>query len=112
MFHATHANAWEKFKFVTCDEAAVLLHPIQNEDAFAESARALIAAGKPVCLHFGCGPRRIDGFLNIDKYPYLTHSINYFNFNFVEQMWPIPDACIDYIYSEDFVEHIPQKDQL
>ena len=89
-----------------------LIHPIQDADALAENARALIARGKPVCLHFGCGPRRIDGFLNIDKYPYLTHAADYFNFDFVERAWPIPNSCVDYIYSEDFIEHIPQKSQL
>ena len=112
VFHATIANAWEMFRLVSHHEAAVLIHPIQDADALAENARALIARGKPVCLHFGCGPRRIDGFLNIDKYPYLTHAADYFNFDFVERAWPIPDSCVDYIYSEDFIEHIPQKSQL
>lgn len=112
LFDRELARAWEVFQFVSYEAGLNLLRPIQDMHAFAERVRLLRHDGRPVCLHFGCGPRRIVGFLNIDKHPYLTHSDDYFNFDFAEQPWPIPDACVDYIYSEDFIEHIPQKNQI
>jgi predicted SAM-dependent methyltransferase len=41
-----------------------------------------------------------------------SYSEDYFIFDFTERTWPIPDSSVDYIYSEDFIEHIPQKNQL
>lgn len=112
VFDRDIARTWELFEFVSHDAARLLLAPIQDERALAQAVRALTDDCKPVCLHFGCGPRRIEGFLNIDKFPYLTYSDDYFNFDFAEKAWSVPDASVDYIYSEDFIEHIPQKNQI
>jgi len=111
-FDRTVARDWEIFRFVSHETAMGMVTPILKDDAFADAVRTLSEQGEPVCLQFGCGPRLIDGFLNVDKFTFLPFAPNYFNFDFAERAWPIPDACVDYIYSEDFIEHIPQKNQL
>jgi predicted SAM-dependent methyltransferase len=32
--------------------------------------------------------------------------------DFTQKSWPIPDSSVDYIYSEDFIEHVPQRSQV
>ena len=108
------ASIWESFRFVPHETAlnAVSIWN-QTEDAFATRVRALADNGRPVCLHFGCGYRFITRFLNVDKAPFSdTYSEDYFIFNFAESRWPIPDSCVDDIFSEDFIEHIPQINQI
>jgi Methyltransferase domain len=111
-FNRQIAGPWETFRIVPTELGIILLTNIQGVDKFVERVRGLVGVDKPVCLHFGCGHRRIDGFLNIDKHKHITYSDDYFIFDFAEQCWPIADATVDYIYSEDFIEHIPQKSQL
>jgi SAM-dependent methyltransferase len=98
---------WETFRFVNLGDGA---------QQFAQRVLTLRGDGQPVCLHFGCGLRRISGFLNIDKYSQPDvggdTATDYYLFDFAEQAWPIADACVDYIFSEDFIEHIPQKNQI
>jgi hypothetical protein len=112
LFDRETASAWELFRFVSRDAARLLLIPVQTEDAFAQKVQALKDEGKPICLHLGCGPGRIEGFLNIDKFRTQTSSADSFNFDFAERKWPIPDACVDYISNEDFIEQISQRNQL
>jgi hypothetical protein len=85
-----------------------------SEQAFARCVAARRDSGRPVCLHFGCGPRLIDGYLNIDRVAFteIPNGTEYFAFNFAERSWPIPDSSVDYVFSEDFIEHIPQKYQI
>jgi tetratricopeptide (TPR) repeat protein len=106
------ASIWETFQFVPREEGIKILTHTQGDEAFAEQILARVSNCQPVCLHFGCGLRRIDGFINVDKFRRLGYSDDYFVFDFTERAWPIPDACVDYIYSEDFIEHLPQKNQL
>lgn len=112
VFDRDVARAWEQFFFVSHETGWNMLRSIQDEHALAAKVAALRDVGAPVCLQFGCGPRCIDGFLNIDKFPHLQAADNYFNFDFTEKAWPLPDASVDYIFSEDFIEHIPQKNQI
>jgi len=58
-------------------------------------------------LHVACGNRILDGWDNRDmsRPPKGTKS-----FNAIEP-WEYPDNSIDVIYSEDFIEHLDQKDQ-
>ena len=61
----------ETFEFVPHDTGVKFLTFSQGMDAFSERVKGLAAAGRPVCLHVGCGTRIIDGFLNIDKQMYV-----------------------------------------
>lgn len=108
-----HAKAWETFHFVEADEAAQHLEaPSQGEAALEARVRQLLDDGQPVCLHFGCGHNRLEGFLDIDKFVHFGGIDDYFLFDFTATPWPMPDASVDYVYSEDFIEHIPQRSQV
>jgi len=112
VFNRQRAGVWETFEFVSHDAGLQVLTHVQEKSAFAERVRATNDSGRPVCVHFGCGHRRISGFLHVDKHRLLGHFEDYFIFDFAESEWPIPDASVDYVYSEDFIEHIPQRSQL
>ena len=55
-----------------------------------------------VKLHLGCGPRVLDGFINIDKYVINENIVNedIFNMSF-------PDNYANLIYSSHSLEHLP-----
>jgi predicted SAM-dependent methyltransferase len=107
------AADWERFRFVTAEAAASYFRVSdQRGPALEARVKTLVSEQRPVCLHFGCGFRRIKGFLNIDKFTSFGDPEDYFLFDFAEKAWPIPDCSVDYIYSEDFIEHIPQRNQV
>jgi len=90
-----------------------------EQDAFRARVLDLNSRGQPVKLHLGPGHRPKVGFINIDKFKaeparefFENHPQDYIVFPFAERPWPTPDHNIDYIYHEDFFEHIPQKNQI
>jgi hypothetical protein len=110
------AGQWETFKFLSAEAAEAYVRAGRDgEDAFNSRVRSLVEQHMPVCLHFGCANTLIKGFLNFDNYVFFGpfgHLEDYFLFDFTQKPWPIPDSCVDYIYSEDFIEHIPQRSQV
>jgi len=80
-------------------------------------------------LHFGCGPRVLKGWINIDlSYahygPYLQYYTDkdyppairgdrndLFIINILKDGLPLPDESVDVIFHEDFFEHLTQKEQ-
>ncbi len=91
--------------------------------------RAEYSTHIPLLLHFGCGPRVLTGWINIDlKFmPYEKHFQHYddmisdnllggkksfYAFNVIETGLPLPDNSVDAIFHEDFIEHISQRDQM
>ncbi len=103
------AKDWETFTLVED------LEP--DEDRFRRVVLRLQEQNKPVLIHCGCGPRTHKGFLNLDgirfmiKDPTITRD-EYFIIPFVDKPWNIPDNSVDYIYHEDFIEHISQLQQI
>ncbi|MEI6296587.1 MAG: methyltransferase domain-containing protein [bacterium] len=85
---------------------------------------------KNIKLHFGCGPRIIKGWVNIDlsfepfeKYlesytdVYYPETIrgnidDFFGVNILKTGLPFSDNSIDVIFHEDFIEHLDQKEQI
>lgn len=81
-------------------------------------------------LHFGCGPRVLKGWINIDLNfePYKDYLKYYGDEYYPESMrgnkddfyavdilrtgLPFPDNSVDTIFHEDFIEHLNQKDQI
>lgn len=41
----------------------------------------------------------------------ISNSNEYFVFPFADMRWDLPDNCVDYIFNEDFIEHIDQTGQ-
>jgi hypothetical protein len=88
-------------------------------DTFCRRVAELNAYNKPVKLYLGAGHVPRQGFINLDKVSmeparafFESNPDDYIIFPFAEQPWPLPDSSIDYIYHEDFFEHIPQKNQI
>ena len=53
-------------------------------------------------LHIGAGPNLLDGWLNTTLQPIKKGSIH---LNAI-QSYPLPDASVDYIFSEHMIEHL------
>jgi predicted SAM-dependent methyltransferase len=85
---------------------------------------------QPLKLHFGCGPRVLKGWVNIDlKYVPFENYMKYYGskyypqeqrgnksdlyaFDVTKSKLPLPDNCVDVIFHEDFLEHLSQMDQI
>jgi hypothetical protein len=84
---------------------------------FRTTIATLIAEKRPIKIYCGCGTVPRPGFLNLDIAVLapsfaLTHPDEYFIFPFADMPWGIPDDCVDYIFHEDFIEHITQLQQI
>jgi len=85
---------------------------------------------KNIKLHFGCGPRVLKGWINIDLAfePFEKYLKNYTDKFYPESIRgnkndfyaidvtrigiPLPDNSVNVIFHEDFLEHLNQKDQI
>ena len=107
---------------------------VNKEPSYPAAKNALLKRkserNQPVRLHFGCGPRVLKNWINIDlKYqPYEPHmefmTEKYYPeeirgdrsdfFAFDVTKWPLPfeDGSVDVIFHEDFLEHLSQKGQI
>jgi len=117
----TAVYLWEIFAPVSEDGARALVgrfrSPETELDRFRQRVAELTAQGKPVKIQLGCGPNPQPGFLNLDvdlmapsfavRYP-----DEYFLFRYADTPWGIPDNSVDYIFHEDFIEHISQIQQI
>jgi len=68
--------------------------------------RPRLAVGPaPVLLHLGCGYNILPGWINTDVL--LSPGARYLD---VRKPFPFPDASVDLIFCEDFIEHFSQRD--
>lgn len=67
---------------------------------YSRRIRRLVLAGDPARLHLGCGPRLLPGWINIDFILGADVILD------LRRPLPIPDGCVDYVYAEDFIEHL------
>ncbi len=93
--------------------------PVEQEmAAFTDRIFSLIRNRQPIRIYTGCGTSPAAGFINIDIAPMLKpddtrfDDREYFFFPFADRPWPIPDGCVDYIFNEDFIAHLNQKQQV
>ena len=111
---------WETFILVRGDEPG--LAPELYTSAEAEVTRLnerviqLITDGRPVKIYCGAGEIPRHGFLNLDiaiEAPLfsISNSEDYFIFPFADRPWDIPSSSVDYVFHEDFIEHINQLQQ-
>lgn len=70
---------------------------------FSYRLTKLASSRDPVRLHLGCGPRLLSGWINIDFVLGADVLLD------LRQPLPLDDATVDFIYSEDFIEHLPFK---
>jgi len=82
---------------------------------------------KSLKLHFGCGPRVLEGWINIDlSYAHTLRKeclkyypgddsgelSDFYALNVINTGVPLPDESVDVIYHNDFIEHFSKKDQI
>ena len=85
---------------------------------------------QPLKLHFGCGPRVLKGWVNIDlKYEPCENYLKYYGdryypkeirgdksdlyaFDVTKCGLPLPNNCVDVVFHEDFLEHLSQQEQI
>lgn len=116
-------GAWERFTPVADEDIeAHKLHGKRDAAQEMERFRSVVSRrardGQPVKIYCGAGsvPRR--GFLNLDIVNIapasfvLEHPDELFIFPFADTQWDLPNDCVDYIFHEDFIEHIPQLTQI
>jgi len=81
-------------------------------------------------IHFGCGPRILKGWINIDlSFASFASYLQYYTdkhypealrgarddlyiINILNDGLPLPDESADIIFHEDFFEHLNQKEQI
>lgn len=67
----------------------------------AARAARMVAAAKPCILNLGCGPERLPDCINVDLYFPAELRLD------LTRPLPIPEASVDAIISQHFLEHIP-----
>lgn len=74
--------------------------------SLSSALRQWVAEISKVMLNIGCGDRKLAGFVNIDVMPGadLRHDVT--------RGIPYSDSSVDLIFSEHFLEHLPQRDGL
>lgn len=85
--------------------------PGMRPEAFRKKVNQLIENGEPVMVHVGCGRVILKGFLNVQLRPFPTHHKNNFYRFDASEPWPCPDECVDFVFHEDFLEHLDQRGQ-
>lgn len=86
---------------------------------FKNKVLSLQAEKKPIKIYVGPGTIPKVGFLNLDLVVHSKVIESDFVENHFDQIfqfpangsWLIPDCCVDYIFHEDFIEHIDQMAQ-
>ncbi|MFW9875000.1 MAG: methyltransferase domain-containing protein [Candidatus Thorarchaeota archaeon] len=108
--------------------------PLEKKDVMEESTikriSEVIRISNPLKVHFGCGPRILKGWINIDlSYePYHDYMQYYtekyypesirgdqsdlYVFDVTKGSLPFQDNSVDVIFHEDFLEHLNQRGQI
>lgn len=110
--------------------------PINEKASSSKDIARLAAIGltlnskKPLMLHFGCGPRILKGWINIDlSYTHYKDYMKYYTDKYYPEEirgnqsdfyaiditktgLPLPDESVDVVFHEDFIEHLNQRDQI
>jgi len=58
-------------------------------------------------MHLGCGARVWPGWLNIDRVFPADLGADFMRWDLTAGPLPVENASIDYVFSEDFLEHLP-----
>jgi hypothetical protein len=108
---------WEKFRIVREDRLSLYVSPEHEIARFSKRVSWLIDHGNSVKLYIGCKNVPRPGFLNLDIAIYApefagNNSDEYFIFPYADRPWGLPDGTVDYIFHEDFIEHVSQLQQI
>lgn len=129
MMVKSFANLLSRFRLGTA-KAAASSSSAQSCGNDALRLSQAYEAGRALKLHFGCGPRILKGWINIDLAfePYQGYLKYYTDKHYPEEIRgdrsdlflidittsciPLPDNSVDLIFHEDFIEHLSQRNQV
>jgi SAM-dependent methyltransferase len=95
----------------------------------SERLKQFVADKRIIKLHFGCGPRVLKGWINIDLafepfenylqyygdrfYPQEARGdkSDFFALDVTKERLPLDDNTVDVVFHEDFIEHLDQRSQ-
>lgn len=58
-------------------------------------------------LHLGCGDRTWPGWVNLDRHTPVNPYTDFSHCDIAVERLPVADATVDYVFSEDVLEHLP-----
>jgi len=125
-------SAIRKFFSGTGNSAAKTKDPTISAESSGDAQRlqAAHASHGALKLHFGCGPRVLKGWINIDlRFVHYAEYLKYYTdkhypehvrgdrsdmyvLDITKAPIPLPDNSVDLIFHEDFIEHLSQKNQI
>lgn len=62
-------------------------------------------------IHYGCAEKLFANWINVDFHPFRKVGFISYKINLVDRH-PFPDSSFSFGYSQDFVEHLQQSDQI
>jgi len=101
-----------------------------NDATLVQRMTNALAQNTIVKVHFGCGPRVLKRWINIDLHyePYHNYlqyytdkfypevirgdQSDFYAIDVTQKPLPLPDNSVDVIFHEDFLEHLNQRDQV
>lgn len=120
---------------VTKKLKGILVRLLNNKRSVKEHSdkvrvKACVANMKTIKLHFGCGPRVLKDWVNIDLAfePYENYlqyygdafypaeirggQSDFFAMDITKEQLPLQDSSVDVVFHEDFIEHLDQRSQM
>ncbi len=70
---------------------------------YSQKLKGIAGSRNSVRLHFGCGPRHLDGWINVDLFPNTPQPDVLLD---VERPLPLESSTVEYIFTEDLLEHL------
>lgn len=65
----------------------------------------------PSKIHYGCAEKLFANWINVDFRPFRKVGFTSYKINLVDRH-PFPDSSFSFGYSQDFIEHLQQSDQI
>jgi LmbE family N-acetylglucosaminyl deacetylase len=98
----TREEYQQKLRALMCYESQMRVNPMHFR---AVEGRSEWLSGYNR-MHLGCGDRIWKGWINIDRHagPYVLDFLK--QCDIANEPLPIEDASVDYVFSEDFLEHL------
>jgi LmbE family N-acetylglucosaminyl deacetylase len=91
----------QKLRALMCYESQMRVNPMHFQ-AVEGRSEWLSGFGR---LHLGCGDRIWPGWINVDRQALAGSDFR--RCDLVVEPLPLYDATVDYVFSEDFLEHLP-----
>jgi SAM-dependent methyltransferase len=75
------------------------------KDIISKISQMPAARSKPIQIDLGCGPRKPEGFVGVDSYPWSEVDV----IADLNETFPFPDNSVDRVRAYDVIEHLPDR---